>query len=57
MFKYLFISIVIVPVLLGAKAASVPGGPRGLRVLIAGWVLYSVFWVGMLYYLKHRWVG
>lgn len=57
MFKYLFISVVIVPILLGVKAASVRGGPHSVRVLIGSCVLYSVFWVGMLYYLKQRWVG
>ena len=57
MVKYFLISIVIVPVLLGVKAGSIRSGPRGLAVLIAGWVLYSVLWVGMLYYAKGRWVG
>jgi hypothetical protein len=56
-FKYLLISIVIVPVLLGLKAANGRGGRRGLPVLITGWVLFSTLWVGMLYYLKQRWVG
>jgi hypothetical protein len=56
-FKYLLMSIVIVPILLGVKAADGRGGPRGLRVLIIGWVLYSILWVGMLYFLRHRWVG
>jgi len=56
-FKYLLISIVIVPVLLGVKAADGRTGPRGLRVLITGWVLYGVLWLGLLYYLKNHWVG
>ena len=57
MFKFLLISIVIVPTLLGVKAASGDDGPRGLPVLRTAWVLYSVLWLGMLYYLKDRWVG
>ena len=57
MFKYLLISIVIVPVLLGVKAANTRIGPRGLPVLVVGWVLFSVFWVGMLHYLRQRWLG
>lgn len=57
MFKYLLISIVIVPVLLGIKAANGRRGPRGFPALMVSWLLYSVLWVGMLYYLKQRWVG
>lgn len=57
MFKYLLISIVIVPVLLGVKAADARGGSRGFRVLMAVWVLYGVLWLCMLYYLKNHWVG
>jgi hypothetical protein len=56
-FKYLLLSIVIVPVLLGVKAANGRGNLRGLPVLLIGWVSYSVLWLGMLYFLKHRWVG
>ena len=55
MLKALLISIVIVPVLLGIKMANVQGD--GLRVLRALWVLYGIFWVGLLYYLKRRLVG
>lgn len=57
MFKYLLISIVIVPALLGVKTGSVSNDPRGLQLLMAVWALYGVLWVGMLYYLKVRWVG
>ena len=56
MFKYLLMSIVIVPVLLGMKAATSRGGLRGPWVLLTGWVLYSVLWLCMLYYLERRWV-
>jgi hypothetical protein len=55
--KLLLISIVIVPALLGVKAANARVGPRGLRALKTGWLLYGVLWVCLLYYLKHRWVG
>ena len=56
-FKYLLISIVIVPILLGVMAAKVRGGTRGLRFLMTGWVVFSILWLGMLYYLNRRWVG
>ena len=57
MFNYLLMSIVIVPVLLGVNAAMSRSGPRGLRMLLAGWVLFGILYLCMLYYLKHRWVG
>jgi len=56
-FNYLLMSIVIVPVLLGMKAATSRSGPRGFRLLLTGWVLYGVLWLCMLYYLDRRWVG
>jgi hypothetical protein len=57
LFTYLLMSIVIVPVLLGIKAATNRSGTRGLRMLLNGWVLYGVLWLCMLYFVKHRWVG
>ena len=54
MFKYLLLSIVIAPVLIGIVAAK---RVRGLPVLMAGGAAYFVFYVGMLYFLKTRWVG
>ena len=57
MFKYLLMSIVIVPVLLGIKAATRRSGLRGLPMVLTGWVLYGLLWLCMLYYLEHRWVG
>ena len=51
MFKWLLISIVIVPVLLGVHAATSRRGPRGLPVLLGGLLLYDVLWLFMLYYL------
>jgi len=56
-FKYILISIVIVPVLLGVKAADGRGGLTGLRVLRVARVLYGSFWLVMLYIMKYRWVG
>jgi hypothetical protein len=56
-FTFLLMSIVIVPVLLGVKAATSRGGLRGYQMLLTGWVLYGVVWLSMLYYLEHRWVG
>jgi hypothetical protein len=57
MFKFLLISIVLVPVLLGINAATTRRGPRGLRPLLAGLAVYNVLWLSMLYFLKLRWVG
>jgi len=56
-FKWLLISIVIVPVLLGVHAATSRRGPRGLPVLLGGLLLYDVLWLFMLYYLNYRWVA
>lgn len=54
MFKYLLISIVIVPVLLGIFAAR---KPNGRLVLGTSFVVYGILWVALLYFLKRRWVG
>jgi hypothetical protein len=56
-FKWLLISIVIVPTLLGVHAATSRRGPRGLPVLLGGLLLYDVLWLFMLYYLNYRWVA
>jgi len=55
-FKWLLISIVIVPVLLGVQAAAGRRGLRGLPLLLAFVVVYNVLWMFMLYYLRYRWV-
>lgn len=57
MLKYLLISIVIVPVLLGIVAADRRVGQRDIRLLVTGWLVYSALWIGLLYYLKMHWVG
>jgi len=56
-FKWLLISIVIVPVLLGVHAAASRRGPRGLPVLLGGLLLYDLLWLFMLYYLNYRWAA
>jgi len=55
-FKWLLISVVIVPVLLGVQAATGRRGPRGLPLLLAALVVYNVLYLFMLYYLHYRWV-
>ena len=57
MFKLLLISIVIVPVLLGVRAATARRGLRSLPVLLGVVLVYDVLWLFMLYYLHVRWVG
>jgi hypothetical protein len=57
MFKYLLISIVIVPVLLGVQAATGRRGPRGLGFLLAALLVYDVLYLFMLHYLNYRWVS
>lgn len=57
MFKLLLISIVLVPVLLGATA-GLRRSARGGFVQVVGLTLaYNIFYVLMLYYLRVRWVG
>ena len=55
MFKLLLISIVIVPVLLGMRAAR--RGRQGVGLLLGLVLTYDVFYWLMLYYLRVRWVG
>jgi len=57
MFKYVLITIVIVPVLLGMLAATSRRRPVGLLLLLIGVVIYNVCYLGLLYYLRIRWVG
>lgn len=54
-FKYLLVSIVFLPVLLGLAAASSPDLAVGRRVLRLRWFLFAVCWIGLLHYLRHRW--
>lgn len=57
MFKYLLISIVIAPVLLGLAAAASRRRRSGLQMLLALLFTYNVLYLVMLYYLRYRWVG
>jgi hypothetical protein len=55
MFKYLVVSIVLVPVLLGLVAASshdLAASPRTLRLR---WFLFAMLWIGLLHLLRYRW--
>lgn len=54
MSKYLLMSIVIVPALLGLGAAKVRNGTRARSALRVGWVGYAILWFGALYYLKYH---
>jgi hypothetical protein len=56
MFKWFLISIVLVPVLAGLVAARTRGR-AGLVGLLAGLVLYDIFYIVLMYYLRVRWVG
>jgi hypothetical protein len=57
MFKWILISVVFVPVLLGMLAAKSRRERIGLLVLLALLLAYGVFYVVTLYYLRIRWVG
>ena len=55
MFKYFLISIAIVPLLLGVGAANGRDGGGSRSALRVGWLVYALFWFGVLYYLRYRW--
>jgi hypothetical protein len=56
MFKWVLISVVLMPVLIGVLSAR--NKPRtGLVVLLAVVFLYDVLYVVLMYYLRVRWVG
>lgn len=57
MFKLLMISIVVVPVLFGIQAAKRRRARRGLAQLLGFLLLYDIFYVLLLYYVRVRWVG
>ena len=57
MFKLLLISIVLVPVLLGATAGARRSARAGLVQLLVVVLAYNVLYLLMLYYLRVRWVG
>ena len=55
MFKYLLISIALVPLLVGIRAANKGDVQRRRSALRVAWVLYATLWFGLLYYLRFRW--
>ena len=57
LFKLFLISIVLVPVLIGMRAARSRGRRHGVSVLLAALVTYDVLYLLMLYYVRVRWVG
>jgi hypothetical protein len=57
MFKLLLISIVVVPVLLGVRAAKGRTARRGFLRLVGLVLVYDTLYFFMLYYLRVRWVG
>ena len=57
MFKGVLISIVIIPVVLGMRAASSRRVARGVVVLLALLLAYDVMYLALLYYLRVRWLG
>jgi hypothetical protein len=54
-FKYLLISVVLAPLLVGLIAARGKEALRSRSVLRISWATYAVVWFGVLYYLKYRW--
>jgi hypothetical protein len=57
MFKGLFNSIIILPVLMAVLLAASRRGRSALTPLIALFVTYGVFYMLLLYYLRRRWTG
>jgi hypothetical protein len=58
MFKLLLISIVVVPVLVGMRAATASrAGGRGLQVLLVFVLAYDLLYMLMLIYLRFHWIG
>ena len=55
MLKYLVVAIVIVPVLLGFAAATHRDIEAGRRILRFRWLLFSIFWVALLHFLRYWW--
>ena len=55
MFKWILISIVVAPVVMGIHAATGRRGPRGLPVLLVVFLGYCVFYLATLAFLRYRW--
>ena len=56
MFKALLNAVVILPVLLGILAARTRRRQQGLVQTVASALAFSVFYLLLMYYLRHRWV-
>jgi hypothetical protein len=54
-FKWLLISIVILPIFLGSWVAKSFPRRQGFSLLVGLYFLYSLAYVVMLHYLHHRW--
>lgn len=57
MFKHFLTTLVIVPVLGGMLAGRSRRTQAALVSLIAFVLLYDVFYLLVLYYLRRRWIG
>lgn len=55
MFKYLLISVVLAPLVVGLISARGDEAARNRSALRIGWAAYAVVWFGVLYYLRYRW--
>ncbi len=56
MLKYLLISVVFLPVLFGVLASASPDLAAGRRTLRVRWILFGVFWIALLHFLRSWWV-
>lgn len=56
MFKALFISVILVPVLLGLLASTARDERRGLIALLALLLAFNALYIVLLYVLQRRWV-
>ena len=57
MFKWVLISVVIAPVVIGMMAAGSRRQRVGLVVVLGLILLYDVLYMVVFYYLRIRWVG
>jgi hypothetical protein len=57
MFKWVLISVVIAPVLIGMVAAGRSRQRVGLAIVLGLVFLYDVLYLVVFYYLRIRWVG
>lgn len=55
MFKYLLISIVIAPLLIGTIAVKGRNDSKDRSVLRISWFVYAGLWFSMLYFLRAKW--